>query len=144
MKPRREDEPEFNPPAEILARLMVFVSVGTLTAGILLTLAGALTRDLRLLALGVATLAISGLTREWLRRHGGFDREPGAFPSFAAGGSPLNPQHVSELMKLMREWEIWESKRGSPEFDPWALQAVRHDIRVLVESDPALERLLGV
>ena len=55
------------------------------------------------------------------------------------------PQHEEGSMRLMelidRRDDI-ESRRGRPEFDPWALQSVRHEINELVKADPALTELL--
>jgi hypothetical protein len=48
---------------------------------------------------------------------------------------------VGELVLLLREWDGIERSRGSADFDPWALQSARHEIRVAVQTDPTLERL---
>jgi len=48
---------------------------------------------------------------------------------------------ASELVHLLREWENLERARGTPDFDPWALQSTRNEIRLAVQSDPALEML---
>jgi hypothetical protein len=48
-----------------------------------------------------------------------------------------------QLLALLEEWEALEQKRGTPDFDPWALQALRNDIRRVVESDPALSQLFA-
>jgi hypothetical protein len=48
---------------------------------------------------------------------------------------------VDELVRLLRQWDEMEARRGSPGFDPWALQSIRHDIRAMIETDPALEGL---
>jgi hypothetical protein len=48
---------------------------------------------------------------------------------------------VSGVVKLLREWDALEQARGSADFDPWALQSARHEIRNAINEDPALERL---
>ena len=139
MKPRWDDE--FNSPYEMLVRLTFLVCLASLTAGILVTLAGAATRNFRLLGAGLALLTIAGLTRAWLGREGRFEEANSAFDGVANAGAPPDEARVAELVRLLQEWEALERKRGSPGFDPWAIQAVRHDIRSMVEEDPALEGL---
>jgi hypothetical protein len=48
---------------------------------------------------------------------------------------------VGELVHLLQEWDGIERARGTPEFDPWALQSARNEIRMAVQDDPTLERL---
>jgi hypothetical protein len=48
---------------------------------------------------------------------------------------------VGELVELLREWDGLERSRGTADFDPWALQSARNEIRLAVQSDPTLERL---
>ena len=48
---------------------------------------------------------------------------------------------VSGLVQLLREWQSIERARGTVDFDPWALQNARNEIRLAVEADPTLERL---
>ena len=140
MKPRWEDN-EFNTKEEMLVRTTFLVCLASFTSGILLTLAGAVTHEVRVLALGVGLLAVSGLTHGWLRRHGRWDKAEAAMQESAQVGPQTDVAKIAELVRLVQQWEKLESKRGSPGFDPWALQAVRHDIRVMVEADPALEGL---
>jgi predicted membrane chloride channel (bestrophin family) len=143
MKPRW-DENEFNTPHEMLLRTVFLVCLAALTSGILLTLAGAATHDVRLLGLGVAALIVALLTREWLRRQGKLGEVETALNNVARAEPSLDAARVAELVRLLQEWEQLEQKRGSADFDPWAVQALRHDIRVMVEKDPALDRLFRV
>jgi hypothetical protein len=48
---------------------------------------------------------------------------------------------VGGLVNLLREWDALEQARGSADFDPWALQSARHEIRNAIGEDPTLERL---
>jgi len=48
---------------------------------------------------------------------------------------------VSNLVTLLKEWECLERSRGSENFDPWAWQSARNEIRSAVLGDPKLERL---
>ena len=135
------DENEFNTPEEMLARVAFVVCLAGFTAGILLMLAGAAAHDLRLVGVGGLLLAIAGMTRSWLRQRGYFQMTDCALNEFAEPGATAEAARVAELVRLLRKWDELESKRGSPGFDPWAVQEVRHDIRMMVETDPALENL---
>ena len=57
------------------------------------------------------------------------------------GPGSVESRRVASLMSLLREWDALEKTRGSPDFDPWALQSARHEIRSAVSADPALETL---
>ena len=140
MKPRW-DEDEYNTPEEMLVRITFLVCLATFTAGTLVTLAGAITHEPRLVILGVALLSVAGLTHTWLRRHGRWDQADAALHEIAQPGPHTDAAKIAELVRLLQQWEKLESRRGSPGFDPWALQAVRHDIRVMVDGDPVLEGL---
>lgn len=48
---------------------------------------------------------------------------------------------MTELARLLREWERIERTRGSRSFDPWELQGVRSELREVVRDDPALRQL---
>jgi len=50
---------------------------------------------------------------------------------------------AGELAALLQEWDGLERARGSRRFDPWALQAVRSEIRATVQENDTLRRLLG-
>jgi hypothetical protein len=140
----RWDESEFNTPQEMLVRASYLACLVLFTAGILATLAGAASHNVPLVLLGFAALGLAALSRGWLRRHGHFDAAEAAFNEVARLEPPLDVARVTELIRLLREWEAAEKKRGSPEFDPWTVQSLRHDIRAMVETDPALERLFHV
>jgi hypothetical protein len=135
-------ESPFNTPREMLVRATFVVCLASLAAGILLTLAGAIGRDLRLLALGIVTLALAGVTREWLGHERRFEAASSVLDTMIYGETRRESPEMAEFNQLLREWDELERKRGSPDFDPWAIQAVRHDIRVLVEKDPTLERFV--
>jgi hypothetical protein len=140
MKPLRDDN-EFNSPREMLIRATFLLCLATFPGGILITLAGAATHDPRLLAVGILLLMTAALLRAWLRGQGRFEAADAALHEITQTGTPPDFARVAELVRLLREWEALERHRGSPGFDPWALQAIRHDIRVMVEEDPALEGL---
>ena len=140
MKPRWDDS-EFNTPQEMLVRATFLVCLASFTSGFLLVLAGAASHQLRLMGWGAALLTVAALTRSWLSAQGRFERAEAALQHLAHAEPPMDAARVAELVRLLRQWEVLERQRGSAGFDPWAVQAVRHDIRAMVEQDPALEGL---
>ncbi len=121
-------------------RACYLLSLGGLGAGMLLILVGTVQGDFGLLGGGIVALAVAGAARGWLQSSG---RLEGAGDSWGAflGGEPLTPA-AAELLRLARECEALERLRGTRRFDPWAVQALRHDMRELVAKDPSLERFL--
>ena len=140
MKPRWDDN-EFNTPEEMMVRATFLICLAAFTAGILLVLAGVVAQEIRLVAAGVLSLVISALTRSWLRRNGGFEEAEQVFEGTVQALESPHDARIAELVRLLQLWEELENKRGSPGFDPWAVHAVRHDIREMVEADPALDGL---
>ena len=82
----------------------------------------------------------AGAARGWLQSSGGLEAAGDSWREFL-GGEQLTPEAV-ELMRLVRECEALERLRGTRRFDPWAVQALRHDMRELVAKDPSLERFI--
>ena len=140
MKPRRDDN-EFNTPEEMLVRATFLVCLAAFTVGVISLLAGAVSHEIRLVAAGVLSLVLSALTRSWLKRNGKFEEAEQVFDCAVQTEESPHDARITELIRLLQLWEKLEHKRGSPGFDPWAVQAVRHDIREMVEADPALEGL---
>jgi hypothetical protein len=140
MKPRPDDN-EFNTPEEMMVRATFLICLAAFTAGIVLLLAGAFAHEIRLVAAGALSLVISALTRSWLRRNGGFEEAEQTFESAVQVAPSPHDARIAELVRLLQLWEELEKKRGSPGFDPWAVHAVRLDIREMVEADPALDKL---
>jgi hypothetical protein len=140
MKPQWDDK-EFNTPEEMLVRTTFLVCVGGYTAGIVLLLGGAAARDVKLVVVAAWLLAIATMARAWLRRREKSVRGDSTWNEVADTQSTAETERVAALVELLQKWDRLESKRGSRAFDPWALQAIRHDIRVMVEADPALDGL---
>jgi hypothetical protein len=141
MKAPPESHQEFNSPAEMVTRA-TFVGVLTaLTAGILLTVAGLISAEIRLAAAGLIALGLSAAGRAWLRHRA--DIVPVERALEAIGDQEPDESRSQYLLSLLQDWEAMEQKRGSPDFDPWALQVLRNDIRKVVESDPALSQLFA-
>lgn len=140
MKPQWDDN-EFNTPEDMIVRMTFLICLAAFTAGIILSLAGAATGQLRLVAGGVAMLSISAISRSWLKSRGKLGRPQPVAEELRSAAPVMATARVDELVQLLRHWEEMEGKRGSPRFDPWALQSIRREIRVMIESDPALEGL---
>jgi hypothetical protein len=140
--PRRRRAPELNPPAQIVVRVALMLFLFVVVAGLALFLTGCATQRAPQAFAGLACLllATGGLLalRTWA---------PGPtataldFDFVSSIGTVDGDRPVGQLVGLLRQWEELEHGRGSPDFDPWAVQAVRHDIRAVVEADPTLERL---
>jgi hypothetical protein len=125
----------------MLSRATFLGTLGALSAGIILTIAGLLTGQGVLSLAGLAALAAAGIGRSWLRHRGELEPAERALNAIDEQALPLDETRGRQLLALLQEWEALEQKRGSAAFDPWALQALRNDIRQVVESDPALAQL---
>jgi hypothetical protein len=117
------------------------VCLAGFTFGFILMVGGAGFGNPKVALAGMLLLVVASLTRGWLRRRGKFEYAEGTLQAIAEPGPPSDAARVDELVGLLRQWNALESRRGSAAFDPWALQSIRHDIRVMVDADPALERL---
>jgi hypothetical protein len=125
----------------MVVRAVFLVCVGGFTAGMVLLFSGVAAHDGTLAGWGAVSLLTGGLARAWLQRDGKFASADQAWDGAVEAAPPADAARVGELVRLLRRWDELERRRGSPGFDPWALQAIRHDIREMVETDPALERL---
>lgn len=134
----------FNPPAEVGVRLAYIVCVAGLAGGPVPLFVGAVLREPLPLLAGAIALVAAAVAREYLRQSDSFSRADESLETLALLKSPTlstGGGHVAHVVSLLKQWDDIEHKRGSPEFDPWAAQAVRHDIRAAIRQDPALERL---
>lgn len=102
---------------------------------------GAAVHDWRLVGVAAVAASLAVLASAGLRRRDRFEAAELSLDAFARGEPPPDEARVGELVSLLREWDALEQKRGSPEFDPWAVQALRHDIQRVIDRDPALNRL---
>lgn len=143
MAPRRHHlrDGEFNTPAEMLARLAFLVWLASIPSGILLTLAGFLAARWPLIVAGIALLTGAWLLRDWLRRREPLETMTENFDNVYRFTVEPQTTRIAQLSELLREWDALEQQRGTPRFDPWAVQALRNDIHALVEQDPALRSL---
>lgn len=135
---RPEPDDEFNTPAEMLTRLAFVAWLASVPSGILLTLAGFLAARWTLIIAGVGLLMCGWCLRDWLRRRGELETVADKLDAVHTFGAQAEQTNLARLTALLREWDALEQRRGSPGFDPWAVQAVRNDILAVVEQDPAL------
>lgn len=124
-----------------LAYLGQLIGVGL---GVAALMVGALAKAPAPALLGVAALALAGACRLILRRSAKFNVDAPPLeilfseePASAASGGV----QVERIIGLLQQWDRLEQQRGLPGFDPWALQAVRQEIRQAIAENPALERL---
>jgi hypothetical protein len=142
MRSAREDE--FNTPEEMLRRAAFLIYLGGLTAGLVVAGVAWVARNGALeIAGGLSFLAGVG-AREWLRLNGGLAGPADALEKAIAAEPPAEPVSCARLVELLQEWNALEQRRGSSDFDPWALQATRNEIHALIAADPALDRLFRV
>ena len=133
---------ECNSPREMGRRLLGLGVLAGVAAGLALLIAAAMASRFDLGGLGAALLLAARAAQQRLDR---------ADPPWAgavmgdlellAAERAVGDSQVTRLVGLLQELNELERRRGSPAFDPWALQALRHDIRMVVGQDPALGRL---
>ena len=141
MKPRLESDQGFNTPAEMLGRAVFLATLAALAVGILLTILGLVVWQPVWSLVGLGVVGLACVARAWLQRRGTWEQAERALDHMAWSDDTLESARAAELMGLLERWEAMEQTRGTPEFDPWALQALRNEIRAVVESDPALQAL---
>lgn len=141
MKEPLDSHREFNTPAEMLSRATFLATLGAVALGLLLMIAGVVVWRPEWAFVGLAVLALACTGRAWLQRRGELAPTERSFERLWAGAPAPDEERAAQLMTLLGQWEAMEEKRGAPDFDPWALQELRNEIRRVVESDPALEQL---
>jgi hypothetical protein len=130
-----------NPRAEVWARICFLTCLIGFAVGPLLIAAGGLHLRADYALAGVLVTTAAGGIRATLRRRGYWEEASNAFDSMMNEVPAESGARVEHLFKLIEQWDALEAKRGSPGFDPWELQAVRHDIQVAVNNDPGLAKI---
>lgn len=125
----------------MLNRAAFVVMLIGFVGGTLLIVAGLAFRRWDFLVAGGGAWLSAGVVRHWLERTGSFQATKESLDTLPFNGTAVDDSRVAELTCLLQQWDALERKRGTAEFDPWALQAVRHDIHELVAGDPALTAL---
>lgn len=129
------------PVSGVRARLLFLFCLFAFAAGPLFFFAGILNSRGEYLAGGVLFFGVGLGVRRALRRRGEWASAEAAFD--AIGKEPTSPIMVREeaFLLLLRQREALEAARFSRGFDPWALQAVRRELRAAIERDHALARI---
>jgi hypothetical protein len=133
---------EFNSGSEMLVRLGYTLCLFTAASVMPLLFTGLVLRRADLVLGGMAAMGLAWSGRAGLQRYGP-PADPDALMAREHAGTAEDPatEDVAELITLLRQWDAMEQKRGTPEFEPWALQAWRREIRMLLERSPGLQRL---
>ena len=90
---------------------------------------------------GAVSLLARSVLRERLAVSTTDDELSGTEDDFLVEEESVRDGRVSGLVRLLHELEVMERSRGTANFDPWALQSTRNEIRSAVHGDPTLERL---
>jgi hypothetical protein len=128
--------------AEMAERLVFLAFLAAGVSGLATVFVGLISGQPRWVALGAGAAAIAWLLRSWLNRRGRFESIAASFDVLGGAGGRLGEETAyGRLAGLLQELDRLERSRGHASFDPWVLQAVRSEIRTLIEDDPALGRL---
>src|SRR2546421_4180202 len=94
---------EFNTPAEMLSRAMFIGMLAALTSGVLLSLAGLLASEPRLLFAGVGCLAMTCIAKAWLQRSGAMREVEPALAAVVIDTASFDEEHGRQLLVLLEE-----------------------------------------
>jgi hypothetical protein len=128
----------------VLERLLLLVFVISFIGGVGFVGVGLLGAQFSQVVMGAMGGAIAWMSREWLCQRGRFDDLVASFYPMIlapARNEEVGDRPLARLAALLRELDEVERHRGSPGFDPWAVQALRNDIHAMIERDPSLARL---
>lgn len=132
---------ELNPPSVMRARLGLVFAVATGLGAVGLIVGATWMHHFWLSLAGMGGFLLALGAWLFLRSRAAPEKDE-AWAEFLSGPVPAgDPEKIGRLVDLLRTWDSLEHRRGSADFDPWELQAVRHDIREAVAEDPELERL---
>lgn len=134
----------FNSPTVAMVRLAYAVYLCCAVTAVVCAAYVALAPYANLLVCALAA-SVAWMLRAWLQEPEQYAliremfedvEKPAATPGPPASG-------VEELISLLRELRQCERLRGTREFDPWTLQAIRSRISALVAADPSLRPLFA-
>ena len=134
----------FNTPEVMRARSLFVIQFIALIGCLACAEAALAEQAWRLMVPSGVCLAVMTVIRVVLKRSGQWEVCVNGLNQAYSRGEPL-PNHEESSMRLMDlidRRDVIEGRRGSAEFDPWALQEVRHEINELVKANPALTELL--
>jgi hypothetical protein len=128
----------FNTPAEMLVRLVYASRFFFFLAGLVCSASALHTGSVHdvLKALFFFFAMFAG--HVWLKRRGKLDECDRALDAMFRGD--VGPDEGDELESLLQRRAALEEKRGTPGFDPWAVQIVRREISNYVRQHPESTR----
>ena len=134
----------FNTPAVMKARSLFVLQFIALIGCLACAEAALAEQAWRLLVPSALCFALTVAIRVALNRNGQWEVCVNGLNHAYTRSEPLPGDEESSmrLMDLIDRRNAIESRRGGPEFDPWALQQVRHEINELIKTHPALADLL--
>jgi hypothetical protein len=125
---------QFNTPAEMLVRFVYasrfFFFLISLICGVSALRTGLLHDAVKTVVFLIAMIAC----HQWLKRRGKLDECDRSLERMFGGGVSSNDE--DGLESLLQRRAALEEKRGTPGFDPWAVQAVRREINDYVRLHP--------
>ena len=128
----------FNTPAEMLVRLVYasrfFFFLAGLVFGASALHTGSVHDVIKALFFFFAMLA----GHQWLKRRGKLDECDRALDAMFR--EDVAPDEGDELESLLQRRAALEEKRGTPGFDPWAVQIVRREISDYMRQHPESTR----
>ncbi len=126
----------FNTPAEMLVRLVFVSRYFFFLSGLFLGMSAFYQGSVLDAMKALFFFSVMTAGHQWLKRHdklGECDRALNAM----FGGAALPDD---EIDRLLQRRQILEEQRGTPGFDPWAVQAVRREISDYVRQHPEATR----
>ncbi len=127
----------FDPPAEMAARAAYLAKGALGLLGVVLSISASLERDLPFLLRGTLCLAVSMLLHSLLARSGRLEACRDSLDAIGASEPPLPEGEDSiNFASLLERRKRLEAQRGTPDFNPWDLSTVRHQIRAYLDAHP--------
>ncbi|PTY04635.1 hypothetical protein DB347_18140 [Opitutaceae bacterium EW11] len=140
MTPEKPDS-DFNRPAEIAVRVIYLIYLSLAVASLISGVYALALQRLDFAAAALLGTPLAYLCRRWLQEESRYEvAESFDFPAVQQEESHHNEQ-LADFIGLVETWDRLEARRGTPEFDPWELQSVRHEIQHLIDKTPSWARL---
>jgi hypothetical protein len=138
------DKWAFNTPAAAIRRMAYLACILGVAFAPVALLIGVMAGRREMGFLGLFVLFVAGICRAWLHQRGTFDAVASELDEMTGSvNMAASSTKVAELVELLLRWDALERQRGSPEFDPWAVQSLRREIREVIEANPSLENLFS-
>jgi len=136
----QQEKSRFNEPSVIGERVVYLLCLLGIVTGPLVLIVAVIGGQRILGVAALAVLALAGGCWLWLQAGEKLARTNESLDELINGGTQ-STAGLSQLIALLQRWDEMEHKRGGPDFDPWVVQSLRHEIQVAIREDPRLERL---